>query len=115
MNFRRPPLVSVKLREACQRQTCVRCGCADGTVCGRHYNGQRQAQYGKGRSQKCHDFAQAQLCNGCDAVLTEGAAAKGDPAARDAHSEEFLHLCMLTLIEREREGVLTVARGVKAA
>lgn len=98
------PLVSKKLREACQGGHCVRCNRQDGTVCGRHYNGQRQALYGKGRGIKCHDFALAQLCNACDSRFSEGSASRIKPGEWDAYSEEFLHLCLLTLIEREREG-----------
>lgn len=100
------PLESQVLRRACQGGRCVACGAEDGTVCGRHYNGIRQHMLGKGRGIKCHDFAIAQLCNACDAALTEGAAS--GYSAQLAHSEEFLFLCVATLIEREREGMVTV-------
>lgn len=91
---------------------CVRCGRVTGNVCGRHYTGDRQHQYGKGRGRKCTDLAIAQLCNRCDADLTEGSADKSRPVARITHSEEFLHYAMLTLMLRKEEGVLMV-RGEK--
>lgn len=105
------PLESQALRKACQGGRCVACGAEDGTVCGRHYNGLRQHQLGKGVGQKCHDFAMAQLCNACDAALTEGAAS--GYSARLAHSEEFLFLCLLTLIEREQDELITTKGRVK--
>lgn len=100
------PLVSRTLRRACRGKRCVACGSKDETVCGRHYNGLRQHMLGKGRGIKAHDFAVAQLCNACDAALTEGCAEGYN--ARLAHSEEFLFLCLLTLIERERGGLICV-------
>lgn len=101
------PLVSKKLREACQGKRCVRCNRQDGTVCGRHNEGYRKSQYGKGGAQKCHDFALAQLCNACDDELSNDLPTKGTTDAV-AHAEEWNHLCLLTLIEREREGLITV-------
>ena len=111
MNLKPETLRSTKLRAAARRpgNSCIRCGSSDGTICGRHYNGQRQHTFGKGGSQKVDDFLIADLCNDCDAEFTEGVVAKSDIAGRDAYSEEFLTLCVLTLIRRRDEGVLKVA------
>ena len=59
---------------------CIRCGSNDGTVCGRHYNGQRQHLYGKGRGIKGHPFLVADLCFDCEKEFQEGAIAKDDQA-----------------------------------
>lgn len=109
MRLKPETLTSAKLRAAARAgNPCVRCGKHDGTVCGRHYNGQRQHMFGKGGRQKVDDFLIADLCNDCDAQFQEGAVPKSDIAARDAYSEEFLTLCVLTLIRRRDEGVLKV-------
>ena len=84
---------------------CIRCGSV-GTTCGRHYNGLRQHQYGKGRGIKCHPFLVADLCAACDALFQEGSAAKDDLAARIEYSEEFQHWCLMTLIRREQRDSL---------
>ena len=99
-------LESKIMKHARSGNTCVCCGISDGTVCGRHYNGQRQHQYGKGRGIKCHPFAVADLCSRCDAEFQEGSVPKGDFAARADYSEHFLHLCMLSMIRRAESGVI---------
>ena len=104
-------LVSRSLRAASNGKACLRCGIEDGTICGRHYAGIRQHLYGKGRGKKCHDFAMADLCTSCDAVLSEGAAPKDDWQKRLMWSEEFQHYCLLTLMRRFSEGVLAINRG----
>ncbi len=86
---------------------CIRCGKNDGTVCGRHYNGQRQHLYGKGRGIKCHPFLVADLCFDCDKLFQEGSVGKLELAERDSYSEAFLHECMMTLIRRVENGVIT--------
>lgn len=92
------------MADARSGKPCIRCGAQDGTVCGRHYNGQRQHSYGKGRGIKCHPFLVADLCNACDADFQEGAIPKSDYAAKDWYSEEFQHWCLMSLIRREQEG-----------
>ncbi|MCG8434421.1 MAG: hypothetical protein MJA83_10355 [Gammaproteobacteria bacterium] len=103
MYFKEPPLKSNKLRKAARGGVCVACRFEKETTCGRHYNGIRQHMLGKGRNQKCHDFAIAELCDECERPLSEGMARKSVE-----HSEEFLFYCMLTLIRRHAEGVLEV-------
>ena len=87
--------------------SCIRCRKNDGTVCGRHYNGQRQHQYGKGRGIKCHPFAVSDFCNDCDADFQEGSVCKSNPTARDIYSEEFLHWCMMSMIRRAEHGIIS--------
>jgi len=84
---------------------CIRCG-STGSTCGRHYNGQRQHQYGKGRGIKCHPLMIADFCDSCDKSFQEGCVPKGDVHARDAYSEEFLHWCAMSSIRRFLAGVL---------
>lgn len=85
---------------------CIRCDRDDGTVCGRHYNGLRQHQYGKGRAIKCHPLAVADFCNACDAQFQEGTAPKSDYAKRLEYSEEFQHWVLMTAIRRAELGVI---------
>lgn len=85
---------------------CIRCGSQDGTVCGRHYNGLRQHQYGKGRGIKCHPFLVADLCDACDQGFQEGSVPKSDLQRRIEYSEEFQHWALMTLIRRSESGVI---------
>ena len=91
---------------------CIRCGRSGRTpqgeqiVYGRHYNGQRQHQYGKGRGIKCHYVMIADFCDFCDAEFREGSVPKDDTQARDSYSEEFQHWCIMSHIRRLDEGVL---------
>lgn len=86
--------------------SCILCGTQDGTVCGRHYNGLRQHQYGKGRGIKCHPFLVADLCASCDADFQEGAVSRNDFVAMQQYSEEFQHWCLMSLIRRQERGVI---------
>jgi hypothetical protein len=96
-------LASRIMADARSGKPCIRCG-STGTVYGRHYNGLRQHQYGKGRAIKCHPFAVADFCRECDLIFQEGSVAKSDINGRSQYSEEFLHYCLLSLIRREKEG-----------
>ena len=81
----------------------MRCGKQDGTVVLAHYFGCRRHDYGGGMSRKGHDLIGAHLCRQCHLemdVLTK------DKANRWLHSEEFLHLCALTLIRLWEQGVV---------
>lgn len=91
---------SKKYRAAANGQPCVRCG-AKGTVALRHYEGIRQHAYGKGGGIKGHDIAAADLCHECDDILSNQKEHKSVEK-----SEEFLHCCMLTIINRIRQGVV---------
>ena len=84
-----------KLREAARDQACVRCGRQDGTIVLAHYFGPRRHAYGGGMSRKGHDAVAAHLCATCHAYMDSWGR---DKAARWEHSEEFLHLCALTMI-----------------
>ena len=94
------------MADARSGHTCIACGIEDGTVCGRHYNGQRQHLYGKGRGIKCHPFLVADLCQGCDVEFQEGSVPKDDYFGRDIYSERFQHWCLMTLIRRAENGVI---------
>lgn len=90
-----------------QGAICVRCFISDGTVCGRHYAGMRQHALGKGRGIKGSPFAVADLCMKCDAEMSEGTVQKEEYPGRIARSEEFLFLCMQSLMGRVKRGVLS--------
>ena len=87
---------------------CIRCHTNDGTVCGRHYNGVRQHQYGKGRGIKCHWLLVADFCDDCDSEFQEGSVSKDDIQARYEYSEEFQHWCIMSAIRRANEGLIHV-------
>lgn len=99
---------AAKMMAAARRtdNPCIRCG-STGSTCGRHYNGLRQHQYGKGRSIKCHPLLVADFCDRCDKDFQEGSVSKNDLAARIEYSEEFLHWCAMTAIRRQDDGYLT--------
>ena len=101
---------SKKYTQAAEGQTCIRCGSMHG-VCLAHYTGQRQHQYGKGRGIKGHDVIGADLCSGGDNTCHEYFDQykwKDDGLTEDQASEEFLHLCALTLVRRVQHGVVKV-------
>ena len=85
---------------------CIRCGSDNDTIYGRHYNGQRQHAYGKGRGIKCHPFLVADLCHSCDIMFHEGSIPKDAYDERDKYSEEFQHWCLMSLIRRVENGVI---------
>ncbi len=89
-----------KLRRVDPDEPCVRCGNVGSTVLA-HYSGLRQHSYGKGRGIKGSDLAAALLCGAChdffDSYKTPNDWER---------SEEFLHLCMLTVIRRHAMGVI---------
>ena len=92
------------MKDARSGKPCIRCGISHESVCGRHYNGQRQHSYGKGRGIKCHPFLVADMCEHCDFSFQEGSVPKDDYDGRDRYSEEFQHWCLMSLIRREKEG-----------
>lgn len=99
-------LESKIMADARSGHACIRCKREDGTVCGRHYNGQRQHLYGKGRGIKGHPFLVADLCFECDKLFQEGSVGKLELTERDSYSEAFLHECVMSLIRREQNGVI---------
>lgn len=84
---------------------CIRCG-STGSTCGRHYNGIRQHQIGKGRGIKGHPLAVADFCDLCDQAFQEGSVPKMNVEAVTDYSEEFLFWCMMTAIRRAERGVI---------
>ena len=91
------------LLASAEGKVCIKCGRGNGEVCARHYNGQRQHQYGKGRGIKCHPLATAELCHNCDSVFSEGVKSG---MSDDERSEEWLHWIMMTNIRRFDSGEL---------
>lgn len=89
-----------KLRKAAEGQSCVRCG-STGTTILAHYSGLRQHDYGKGKAIKGADVAAAHLCHQCHEYFDQYA--EGNTWER---SEEFLHLCMMTIIRLFKLGVI---------
>lgn len=99
-----------KITNAARGMSCIRCGRDDGTVCARHYNGYRQLALGKGRGEKCHDIASAELCAHCDQDFAEGVNvfADGERASKSiARSEEFLYYVTQTNIRRYERGLIS--------
>ncbi len=100
------------MQDARSGHPCIRCGKPgkdiDGhqVVYGRHYNGQRQHQYGKGRGIKCHPVCVADFCNVCNSFFQEGLVDKDDFEGKDRYSEEFQHWCLMSLIRRAENGVI---------
>jgi len=100
-----------KITNAAKGRSCACCGASDGTIVRAHYSGMRQHQYGKGRGIKGHDCIAADLCMKCHAKFDSYEIGKGETALqRDIdHSEQFLHLCFLTLVMDIQEGVYKIA------
>lgn len=92
-----------KLRQAARDQACVRCGVCNGTTVLAHYFGPRRHEYGGGMGRKGHDLVAAHLCMDCHREMDTLSKSK---AARWEHSEEFLHLCALTIIRLHRQGII---------
>ena len=97
------PIRSTKLTQASKGRTCVNCGADDGTIVRAHYSGIRALSYGKGRGIKGHDVIAADLCARCHNRLDQYT----DGNAID-QSEQFLHLCALTLVRDIRDGVYKI-------
>jgi len=106
MKSERDKLADKIMKHARSGLPCIRCGKQDGTVCGRHYNGIRQHQYGKGRGIKCSPLVVADFCNECDGDFQEGSVCKSNPTARDIYSEEFQHWTIMSLIRRQEQGII---------
>jgi hypothetical protein len=60
-----------------------------------HYTGVRRESYGGGYGIKVHDLVGAHLCKSCHRFMdTESR----DKEKKWEHSEEFQHLCILTML-----------------
>lgn len=95
---------SPKLLASANGKRCVRCGRQIEGVVACHYTGVRREAFGGGLS-KVSDLNHARLCQECHVYM--------DTLSRNKdmkydHSEEFLTLCVLTLIALVNEGVLVV-------
>ena len=86
------------LRKAARGRECVRCGADDGTVVLAHYFGPRRHEYGGGMGRKGHDAVGAHLCSRCHQHMDT---LSRDKANKWLLSEEFLHYCALTWIQRD--------------
>jgi len=90
-----------KLRNLARDQSCVRCGIHDETVVLAHYTGARRLDYVGGYGIKASDLAGAHLCGPCHQHM--------DTLSRNKdmkweHSEEFLHLVLLTILRLAEQG-----------
>jgi len=97
------PIRSTKLTQASKGRSCVNCGCDDGTIVRAHYSGIRQHSYGKGTRIKGHDCIAADLCKKCHTKFDGYTTGNGID-----ESEQFLHLCALTLVRDIRDGVYKI-------
>lgn len=92
----------MNLRALAEGQDCVRCGKTEGVVlC--HYTGARRLALGGGPGIKVKDLAGAHLCNDCHRQMDQ---LSRDKAQKWEHSEEFLFLCMLTVLRLAEQGEL---------
>lgn len=94
-----------KLTAAANGQSCVRCNRQiDGVVlC--HYTGPRRLSYRGGFGIKVNDIVGAHLCGTCHREMD---CLSRDKAKKWEHSEEFLHLIMLTVMRLVDQGILKV-------
>lgn len=96
---------SPKLCKASRDRSCVRCGNLDGTVVRCHYQGFRQQTYGKGTGIKGHDLIAADLCQCCHDHF-DGRTPSPVQVSITHKSEEFLHLCIMTLVRDWQGGII---------
>jgi len=102
---------SKKYLRGAKEQSCVRCGCNNGTTVGAHYTGLRSHLYGKGTGTKVHDVLIADLCMQCHEYFDVPRAPKHNTQhnlnwMKTEMSEEFLHCVALTLIRRCEQGII---------
>jgi len=93
----------VNLRAKAQGQRCVRCLREHESVVLCHYTGARRLAYGGGYGIKVKDLAAAHLCADCHKQMDTLSRSKDH---KWEHSEEFLHLCMLTILRLAEQGEL---------
>lgn len=100
---------SPKLLASANGKPCIRCKRQIEGVVGAHYTGVRREALGGGYGAKVSDLIHARLCQECHLEMDTLSRNK---EMRYDHSEQFLTLCALTLIQLVHEGVLIVAKGV---
>lgn len=103
---------SPKLLASANGKPCVKCGRLVEGVIAAHYTGVRREAFGGGFGIKCSDLIHARLCQECHLEMDT---LSRDKDSRYDHSEQFLTLCALTLIQLVHEGELVVPDGRKAA
>ena len=101
-----PVFRSEKLLASANGKPCVKCGRQIEGVVAAHYTGVRREAFGGGYGIKCSDLIHARLCQECH-LWTDTLSRNKE--ARYDHSEQFLTLCALTLIQLVHEGLLVVA------
>lgn len=112
MNLQKVPVFrSEKLLASANGKPCVKCGRLIEGVVACHYTGVRREAFGGGFGQKVSDLIHARLCQECHLEM--------DTLSRNKdfkydHSEQFMTLCFLTLIQIVDEGLLVVPDGRKA-
>lgn len=100
-----------KLTAAANGQSCIRCNKPGHTVSA-HYSGPWQHRLGKGRGIKGSDVGAADLCDECHrwfdeyVCVTAPIGSDEREMQRMMRSEEFLALCLLTVIRRQEQGLL---------
>lgn len=93
----------MNLRDLARDQRCVRCGRQDGSIVLAHYTGARRLSYQGGYGIKVNDICGAHLCGKCHLEMDT---LSRDKTQKWLHSEEFLHLCMLTIMRLMEQGHL---------
>jgi hypothetical protein len=93
----------MSLRDKARGQICVRCYRDTETVVLCHYTGARRLAYGGGFGIKVKDLVGAHLCAACHRTMDTLSRNK---SMKWEHSEEFLHLCMLTILRLAEQGDL---------
>lgn len=106
-----PVFRSPKLLASANGKRCVHCGRQVEGVVACHYTGPRREVFGGGLGIKVSDLIHARMCQQCHQYY--------DTLSRDKelkweHSEQFLTLCALTLIQLVDEGLLVVADRMKS-
>ena len=111
---------SEKYLRAAKDQSCIYCGCNDGTVVACHYQGIRSDAFGRGTGIKAHDILVAHLCAKCHALFdsyevmsdTDFNSLKAQVNGCDAtefikkliHSEELMFRILLTIVRGVHNG-----------
>jgi len=103
-----PVFRSPKLLASANGKPCVKCKRQIEGVVAAHYTGVRREAFGGGLGIKCSDLIHARLCQECH--LEMDTLSRNKDLKYD-HSEQFLTLCGLTLIQLVHEGELGVRRG----
>ena len=102
-----PVFRSPKLLASANGKPCIRCKRQIEGVVAAHYTGVRREAFGGGLGIKVSDLIHARLCQVCHTYMDT---LSRDKEARFDHSEQFLTLVAMTLIQLVDEGFLVVNR-----